>query len=299
MMQCGVQVYTTKFTHTDQQSRDVLFNKATFNDPDGSIAGFIGVMIDITDIKRAEAALVESLHEKELLLKEIHHRVKNNLQTIASLLYLQSLSTDDEGIKMLLNEARSRVYAMGLIHQKLYQSADITRIPFTDYIGQLIEFLKESYGIDETKIQISVSVNPKDLFLDLDTGIPCGLIINELVMNALKYAFRNRPGGTIMIQMTRDEPGENVLSVSDDGLGLSKDLDLSSMKSLGMTIVASLVRQLGGTLEIVRQPGTTITIRFPTQSPHIHEPPVSAEKPAADKELSIDEKIKRIRASHD
>ncbi|MEI7856566.1 MAG: histidine kinase dimerization/phosphoacceptor domain -containing protein [Methanomicrobiales archaeon] len=254
--------------------------------------------IDITDRKKAEEAQISSLHEKELLLKEIHHRVKNNLQTIASLLYLQSLSTDDEAIKKMLNEARSRVSAMGSIHQKLYQSADLTRIPFTDYISQLIEYLKESDGVDETKIRISVSVKPEDLFFDLDTGIPCGLIINELVMNALKYAFRNRPGGTITIRMARDETDQNVLLVSDDGHGISEDFELTTMKSLGMTIVASLVRQLGGTMEMVRQPGTTITIRFPTQAPLPSQQPASAEKPGADDEPGIDEKIKRIRAHH-
>lgn len=294
----GIQVYQAKFPHADHHPRDVIFNKATFDNPDGSIAGFIGVMIDITESKKAEEDLQLSLHEKELLLKEIHHRVKNNLQTIASLLYLQSLSTDDEAIKKMLNEACSRVSAMGSIHQKLYQSADLTRIPFTDYISQLIEYLKESYGVDETKIRISVSVKPEDLFFDLDTGIPCGLIINELVMNALKYAFRNRPGGTITIQMARDETDQNVLIVSDDGHGISEDFDLTPMKSLGMTIVASLVRQLGGTMEMVRQPGTTITIRFPTQAPLPSQQPASAEKPGADDEPGIDEKIKRIRAHH-
>ncbi len=254
---------------------------------------------DITDRKKAEAELLKSLHEKELLLKEIHHRVKNNLQTIASLLYLQSLSCDDGQIKILLNEARSRVNAMGLIHQKLYQSTDISRVPFTDYINILIESLKESYGVDATKIRFFVQVTPENLTLDIDTGIPCGLIINELVTNTLKYAFRNRPGGTITIHMSRDEQHQYVLSVSDDGGGIPAELDVSKLKSLGMTIVSSLVRQLDGTMEIVREPGTTITIRFPAQTPHTSEPSQSAEKPGADKELSIDEKIKRIRARHD
>jgi two-component sensor histidine kinase len=187
---------------------------------------------------------------------------------------------------------------MGLIHQKLYQSIDITRIPFMDYISQLIEFLKESYGVDEKKIRISISVKPEDLFLDLDTGIPCGLIINELVMNALKYAFSNRPGGTITIGMVQDGLHEYVLSVSDDGQGIPADFDLSTMKSLGMTIVASLVRQLGGTLELVREPGTTITIRFPLHASLIPGQPASDEKPAPDDEPGIDEKIRRIRKHH-
>jgi two-component sensor histidine kinase len=252
----------------------------------------------IIERERTAEALLKSLREKDLLVKEIHHRVKNNLQTIASLLYLQSLSSDDKQIKILLNEVRSRVNAMGLIHQKLYQSTDISRVPFTDYINLLIDSLKESYGIDTTKIRFFVQVKPENLSLDIDTGIPCGLIINELVTNTLKYAFRNRPGGTITIQMSRDEQHQYLLSVSDDGGGIPAELDISQLKSLGMTIVSSLVRQLSGTMEIVREPGTTIFIRFPVQAPHTSDPLETAKKPAPDEKLSIDEKIKRIREKH-
>ncbi|MFA4823641.1 MAG: histidine kinase dimerization/phosphoacceptor domain -containing protein [Methanoregula sp.] len=294
----GIQVYPAKFLHADHHLRDVIFNKATFNDPDGSIAGFIGVMIDITEQKKAEEDLQMSLHEKELLLKEIHHRVKNNLQTISSFLYLQLLTCDNEQTKNLFNDARSQVNAMGLIHQKLYQSTDISRILFTDYITSLIEYLKESYGVDDTKVRIIISVKPTNLALDIDTGIPCGLIINELVTNALKYAFQDRSGGTITIQMVQDELHHNLLSVSDDGRGIPTGFDLITNKSLGMKIVSSLTRQLEGTLKIVHQPGTTIIIRFPEQATHKNTILEITKKPAADDELNIDEKIKRIRAHY-
>jgi hypothetical protein len=235
-----------------------------YYDKTGKVLGVEGVIRDITERKRSEVALVESLHEKELLLKEIHHRVKNNLQTISSLLYLQSLSTENTEQITLLKEARSRVMSMGLIHQKLYQSADIAHIPFMDYIRGLIDFLEESYGVDPEKIRTVVEVSPPDLTMELDTGIPCGLIINELVTNALKYAFHGPDGGIIRIQMKRDEH-QYHLTVSDDGAGIPADLDLTTTKSLGMTIVTDLVSQLDGTLEIIRQPGTTYRIQFPYQ----------------------------------
>jgi two-component sensor histidine kinase len=242
----------------------VATNSHYYYDKHGNVLGVEGVFRDITERKRAQEAMVASLNEKELLLKEIHHRVKNNLQTISSLLYLQSLSTDNEEQIAILKEARSRVMSMGLIHQKLYQSADIAHIPFTDYIRGLIDFLEESYGVDPEKIRTLVEVFPADLTMEIDTGIPCGLIINELVTNALKYAFRGRECGTIRIQMERDAR-EYLLTVSDDGVGISEGLDLTTTKTLGMTVVTDLVSQLDGTLEIVRQPGTSYRIRFPSR----------------------------------
>ena len=231
-------------------------------DANGTFRGSFAMYSDITEFKRAVKALEASLREKEILLKEIHHRVKNNLQTISSLLYLQSLSTENEEQVALLKDARSRVISMGLIHQKLYQSADIAHIPFTNYIRDLIDFLVDSYGVDPDKIHTVVNVTPPDLTMKLDTGIPCGLILNELITNAFKYAFRGREEGTITITMTQD-PRQYVLTVSDDGIGIPPDLDLFTTKSLGMIIVSDLVSQLDGELEIARQPGATYRIRFP------------------------------------
>jgi PAS domain S-box-containing protein len=242
----------------------VLVNADPESDENGAIIAVLVSFTDITERKRSEAALVESLREKELLLKEIHHRVKNNLQTISSILYLQSLTTDNEEQVSLLKDARSRVISMGLIHQKLYQSADIAHIPFMDYIRSLIDFLEESYGVDPEKIHTLVDVRPPNLTMELDTGIPCGLIINELVTNALKYAFHGRDSGTIRIGMTLEDQ-QYILTVSDDGVGIPAALDLSTTKSLGMTIVNDLVSQLDGTLEIIRQPGATYRIQFPNQ----------------------------------
>jgi PAS domain S-box-containing protein len=229
----------------------------------GEFAGYRGADTDITDRRRAEQAVRQSLDEKELLLKEIHHRVKNNLQTISSLLYLQSLTTENAEQLAVIREARARVTSMGLIHQKLYQSADIASIPFTDYVRSLIDFLRESYGVDATRVQIAVEVHPPDLTLDIDTGIPCGLLINEMITNSLKYAFPEHFRGTIRIRMVRDSRQQYTLSVSDDGIGLPADFDPETAKTLGMKIISGLVDQLDGELEITRGPGTTLSIHFP------------------------------------
>ena len=239
-------------------------NSHFYYDHKGNVLGVEGVFRDITDHKKADLALKGSLYEKELLLKEIHHRVKNNLQTISSILYLQSLSTENEEGLAVIREARARVTSMGLIHQKLYQSADIATIPFMDYVRSLIDFLSESYGVDRDRVRIAIDVQPPDLSLDIDTGIPCGLMINELITNALKYAFRGRPTGTIGIRMSRDEHRQYTLSVSDDGIGLPPDFDPGTAKTLGMKLVSGLVSQLDGTMEIGGGPGTTIIIRFPS-----------------------------------
>ena len=217
--------------------------KVVGQDPEGNPVRLVGTHTDVTDRKKAERALLQSLSEKELLLKEIHHRVKNNLQTISSLLYLQSLSAENPEQLTAIQEARARVTSMGLIHQKLYQSADIATIPFMDYIQSLIDFLKESYGVDPNRIRIETDVQPPDLSLDIDTGIPCGLMINEMVTNALKHAFHGRTGGTIRIRIARDAGWQYTLSVSDDGVGLPADFDIASARTLGMTLVSGLVSQ--------------------------------------------------------
>jgi len=235
-------------------------------DHNGNLLGYRGASLDVTDRKRAEEAVKQSLREKELLLKEIHHRVKNNLQTISSILYLQSLSVKDEDQLTVLQDVRSRVTSMGLIHQKLYQSSNIATIPFTDYIYDLIEFLSDSFNVDRERIRIVIDILPSDLSLDIDTGIPCGLIINELVTNALKYAFKGRDKGIIRIFLSRDNNQRFTLTVSDDGVGFPEGFERNSQSSLGMTLVSGLVDQLGGSLEFVIGKGATVNIRFSQNS---------------------------------
>jgi hypothetical protein len=263
-----VENYEIELRRMDGTQITISTNSHFIYDEKGNVSGVEGVFRDISDHKRADRVLQGSLREKEILLKEIHHRVKNNLQTISSLLYLQSLSTENAEQLSAIQDARARVTSMGLIHQKLYQSADIATIPFMDYIRSLIDFLSESYGIDRNRIRIEIDVQPPDLSLDIDTGIPCSLMINELVTNALKYAFRDRACGLIRIRISRDSQQKYTLSVSDDGIGMPADFDPGTGKTLGMKLVGGLVNQLDGTLEIARNPGTTVKVRFHTLDPH-------------------------------
>jgi two-component sensor histidine kinase len=216
---------------------------------------------EVTDLKQAEEA-----RRKEILLKEIHHRVKNNLQVISSLLALQAGATKDAHTQALLHESRNRVHSMALIHEKLYQSADVRGVSFNAYVRDLAAHLRHSYaGNSET---VTMEINVEEITLDMDVLVPCGLIINELLSNALKYAFPEGQTGTIHIRMRRDEAGADgapmlVLTVSDDGVGVPADVDVSAPRTLGLRIVNTLVGQLHGTLVAGPAPGASFTVTFP------------------------------------
>jgi two-component sensor histidine kinase len=214
---------------------------------------------EITDLKQAEEA-----RRKEILLKEIHHRVKNNLQVISSLLALQASATNDPVTRGLLQESRNRVHSMALIHEKLYHSADERGVRFKGYVGDLAAHLRNSYAGNSDAVTIAIDV--EEITLDMDTLVPCGLIINELMTNALKYAFPGGRTGTITISLRR-QPAENgttlVLTVTDTGVGLPADVDMGAPRSLGLRIVNSLVGQLHGTLVVGSGPGAVFTITFP------------------------------------
>ncbi|MDD1701712.1 MAG: ATP-binding protein, partial [Methanoregula sp.] len=196
------------------------------------------------------------------LLREIHHRVKNNLQIISSLLYLQSVNVSDPFTTGILMECRSRVKAMALIHEKLYRSKDLSHIPFVTYMENLIDSLKDSFGVTDDIIAIDISVDPPDLTLNVETGIPCGLLINELLSNALKYAFPGGRTGRIRLEMHRADPHDYTLIVSDNGAGFPKDVDFKNTLSLGLQLVNNLVTQLDGTITLDGTNGTTFYIRF-------------------------------------
>ena len=198
-----------------------------------------------------------SLAEKEVLLKEIHHRVKNNLQIISSLLWMQSQQVDTEALS-LFKDSQSRVQTMALIHEQLYQSPDIAQIDFEQYLQTLIRSLFRSYGVSGA-IALDINVNAPPLSIDI--ALPCGLIVSELVSNALKYAFPERQSGKIWIDFGSD--AELVLSVSDNGIGLPQDLDFRNSVSLGLLVVCDLTEQLDGTIELNRSDGTTFEITFP------------------------------------
>ncbi|MGL5059021.1 MAG: PAS domain-containing sensor histidine kinase [Microcoleus sp.] len=224
------------------------------------------VVRDITDRKRDEDRIKASLAEKEVLLKEIHHRVKNNLQVISSLLKLQSRYIQDSRIIEMLKESQNRVRSMALVHEQLYQSEDLSKIDFAGYIQNLAHNLFQAYDIDAKGIVLQNCIAP--YFLNIDTAVPCGLIINELVTNSLKYAFVEQRQGIIKIDFSVKDDRACVLIVSDDGIGFPKDLDYRNARTLGLRLVVSLVRQIRGKIHLLETEGTAFEITF--------SPPISS-----------------------
>ena len=216
------------------------------------------VIVDIGERKHTLECLEVSLKEKELLLKEIHHRVKNNLQIISSLLSLQTDNTASSDATASLKESQSRIKSMALIHEKLYRSKDLALIDFREYTESLIGSLAHSYVV-RPGVQFEVDI--RDVSLDIDNAIPCGLIINELVSNSLKYAFTAKNAGTIRVSLKKE--GEQYkLVVSDDGAGLPAGVDFRNTTSLGLQLVVTLTEQLNGTIEHPAGKGTTFIITF-------------------------------------
>ena len=213
--------------------------------------------------------LEASLEEKEVLLKEIHHRVKNNLQVISSLLNLQSGYINDEAALQMFKESQNRVRSMALIHEKLYQSEDLARIDFAEYIRDLTNYLLRMYGTGTYRVRLIVNV--EDVSLDIDTAIPCGLMVNELVSNSLKYAFpmgdrsldeQREFKAEISVDLRLDNDSNLILIVSDNGVGFPENLDFRETESLGLQLVNTLTEQLDGSIELDRTGGTTFKITF-------------------------------------
>lgn len=217
----------------------------------------------VEEMKTAEDQIKTSLREKELLLKEIHHRVKNNLQIIHSMLNLQLPFIKDEQAIDLFKESQNRVHSMALIHEKLYQSESLTKIDLAQYIQSLTDNLFLSYGVTGSAVTLKVHV--EDVTLGVDTVIPCALLINELVSNSLKHAFPGswrRAGrmGEIRIDLRRETGNRLTLTVSDNGIGLPKGFEIHDGESLGLQLVSILVRQLKGTIQVNRSDGTEFAI---------------------------------------
>jgi two-component system, sensor histidine kinase PdtaS len=217
---------------------------------------------EVSERHKAQSEAEISLKEKELLLKEIHHRVKNNMQIVASLLRLQARRLDDPRIIGILNDSRSRIGAMALIHESLYKPADLSSISLQDYIKELGRNLFDFYAIDPERIKLVTDVEL--ITLNIETATPCGLIINELITNSLKYAFADDRTGEITIALKRSESGKGyLLLVADNGVGLPEGLDIRRTSSLGLQLVVNLTEnQLQGKLEVQREHGTVFLIRF-------------------------------------
>ncbi|HEY9711136.1 MAG TPA: histidine kinase dimerization/phosphoacceptor domain -containing protein, partial [Oculatellaceae cyanobacterium] len=218
------------------------------------------LQLEIAEHKLTEAQLKELLSEKEILLQEIHHRVKNNLQVISSLLDLQSQYIEDKVMQEIFRTSQRRIKSMSLIHEQLYQSKNFAKVNFAEYLNNLVVDLFETYGINTDKITIELNLD--EINLNISTAINCGLIVNELVSNSLKYAFPTGTEGTIDISLFSDIDRNCTLIVRDNGIGFPKNLDLKNLKSLGLQLVRLLANQLKATLELNGSAGTKVYLKF-------------------------------------
>ncbi|MBF0517198.1 MAG: PAS domain-containing protein [Nitrospirae bacterium] len=229
----------------------------------GDVFGAVAVSRDITQRKLLEKQTLSSLKEKEILLKEVHHRVKNNLQIISSLLYLQSIALKNTSPLEVLSESCNRIRSMALVHEKLYKSENLATIDFGQYIMELASDILYSFGQAGGKVTLDIKYD--NILLDVEISIPCGLIINELVSNAVKYAFAgNARNNKNVVRISLNESADGMLSliISDNGVGIPKDMDIFNTDSLGMKLVNNLVKQIKGRLELSSGAGTEFKITF-------------------------------------
>jgi two-component sensor histidine kinase len=242
-------------------------------DTSGKLRGFAKVLRDETERKRTEDLLKKSLQEKELLLREIHHRVKNNLHVITGLLSLQAAQVNDCKLRVALDELQDRIRAIAALHETLYGSRDLANIDFGPYMKLLVQELVTFHGIDSERIKIRTQSD--DIVLSIEQALPLGLIVNELVSNALKHAFPGRRRGIINVQFrylaesveegkTLDS-GSCELSVSDDGIGIENPDEISQRKSMGLRIVHLLNKQLRGRVALNRSASTCFSVQFPLE----------------------------------
>lgn len=207
-----------------------------------------------------------SLSEKETLLKEIHHRVKNNLQVISSLLNLQSEKITNPGLLKIFMESQNRIRTMALVHEKLYESTDLSQIDFTQYMHSFLMHMNNSYNLKPKHVQFSVDLKKDPHYFKIDTAIACGLILNELISNSCKYAFPEKRKGNIYLNFERESQSPKchnyLLQVGDNGIGIPPDIDIENTNSLGLQLITMLTKQIQGTLELDRTQGTKFTIRF-------------------------------------
>ena len=239
---------------------DQVCRTLPLHDEWGQINQIVVFTENVTEQKEAERAMLASLNEKEIMLKEIHHRVKNNLQIVSGLLQLQSAKFSDKNMQNAFRESQNRVRAMAMLHEHLYRSKSMAVIDGKKYLEELIASLAENYNLNAEVITVTSDID--SITLDLDTTIPLGLIVNELVTNAFKYAFPDNAGGTVQVGLKSD--GKSVhLTVSDNGIGLPENFAASKSGSLGLELVESLTQQIGGELTMNGKGGAHFDIVFP------------------------------------
>jgi two-component sensor histidine kinase/CheY-like chemotaxis protein len=217
----------------------------------------------LTKAAQANIELERRVKEKDILLGEIHHRVKNSLQVVSSLLSLEAARIQDATVIEMLQTTQNRIRSMALIHQTLYQSKDFARVDFHAFLRSFVPTLVQSFSIHPERVEVNFHV--AEVRLPIDAAIPCGLIVNELVSNALKHAFRGEMTGKIEIDFAHDSNKHAVLSVSDDGVGIPEDFNFERSESLGIQLVYLLAGQISGTVKVERKNPTRFVIRFPLE----------------------------------
>lgn len=219
------------------------------------------LQVEIARRMKVEDHLKASLKEKDVLLNEIHHRVKNNLQIVSSLLALQATRVQDEKVRDVLSDCQNRVRSIALVHERLYRSRDVARVDFAEYMEDVLRAFRQTHG--EKSGSVGILKHVDDIHLGISLAIPCSLIINELVTNCLKHAFPGDRCGVVRVVFRRDADGDYVLTVQDDGVGLPPGFDPRTTSSLGLQLVLNLTElQLHGTFQVKSNPGTTFTVRF-------------------------------------
>ncbi len=227
----------------------------------GEVKGGVITFTDISKRKKSEKLIEDSLREKDVLLREIHHRVKNNMQIISSLLNLQSSYFHDSQAMDVFKESQNRIRSMALIHEKLYQSGNLAGVKLGDYVQDLASHLMSSYSLDSSKIKLITDI--ENVSLGIDTAISLGLIVNELLSNAFKYAFPNGASGEIKLSYKPADGNSSILTISDNGIGFPQNINFKQTESLGLQLVNTLVEQLEGKIELHRSEGTKFTINLP------------------------------------
>lgn len=232
----------------------------------GDIQRILAVAENITERKESEIRIRESLHEKETLLREIHHRVKNNLQIVSSLLNIQMHSIQSPELVDIIKGIQGRIFSMALVHEKLYHYKNFSRINFREYLVDLTAEVKSIFCDPLISGGIVINMDLADESLPIERAIPCGLIMNELIINAFKHAFKDNGGGIINISFRKMDDGGFLMSVSDNGRGLPENFSFSTSDSMGMIIVRELVNQLNGTVSISNSSGTSVEVVFGSDS---------------------------------
>jgi two-component sensor histidine kinase len=245
--------------HNDGAVRWIYGSGVVVHTDNGIPFKFVGINFDITERKVAEEFLRKSLKEKDAMLREIHHRVKNNLQVITSLLNLQNSRVANQELKRLIQESQDRIQAMALVHEMLYRSQNLAEIDLPKYLSELAQYLLRAYGNPGVEIDLQLQLSPA--YIGLEKMIPCGLLVNEVITNSLKYAFLGRQRGVISLELAEDA-GQIHLVIADDGVGMSQALEDQVSTTLGSKLILVLVEQLGANLEVHTDPGTRYSLKF-------------------------------------